>query len=106
MFDPYALGALSPDHHDRLVADLDNFARDAGIQPHWIATPLADEVTATERDYLRAFNRHAAEGEVAGMAYTLKSKLDSVDKRMSMVAGCLVRNFVRARGMTHGEFVF
>ncbi|WP_333884428.1 hypothetical protein [Sphingobium yanoikuyae] len=69
MFDPYALGALGPDHHDRLVADLDNFARDAGIQPHWIGTPLADDVTASERDYLRAFNRHAAEGEVAGLGH-------------------------------------
>lgn len=103
MFDPYALGALQPDHHDRLVADLENFARDAGIQPHWIATPLGEEVSQREVEYLKAFKRHCVEGDVAGLCYSSKAGLVSIDQRMSLLAGCLVRNFVRARVMTLGD---
>lgn len=103
MFDPYAQGALVPDVHERLVADLDNFARDAGIQKHWIATPLGDGVSDWEREYIKAFKRHCVEGSVAGLCYTQKSALASVDQHFSLIAGCLVRNFVRARMMTLGE---
>ena len=42
MANPYATGVLSEEHHHRLVADLANFAKDAGIQPRWIWTALAD----------------------------------------------------------------
>jgi len=36
MLDPYAYGVLTKEHHERLVADLDGFASDAGIPPHWV----------------------------------------------------------------------
>ena len=39
--DPYASGVLHPEVHDRLVKDLDHFARDAHIAPKWICTPAA-----------------------------------------------------------------
>jgi len=99
--DPYAFGALNAEHHARLVADLENYARDAGIQPHWIYHPLPDDVTAAERNYLRHFRKHLA-GESSGLCYTAKAGIDSIDQRMSAIAGCLVRNFIRARVMTVG----
>jgi hypothetical protein len=102
--DPYASGVLVKEHHDRLVADLDNFARDAGIQSRWIYAPLPDTVTEGERAYLKAFRAHCASGAVAGLCYTKKAKLYlPVDQYMSAIAGCLVRNFVRARVMTLGS---
>ena len=102
MVDPYASGVLQREHHDRLVADLDNFARDAGIQPRWIYEPLPKTVSADEIDYLRRFRRHIASGDVAGLCLTRKSGIKSIDQHMSALAGCLVRNFVRARVMTLG----
>jgi len=101
--DPYATGVLKKEYHERLVADLDNFARDAGIQQHWIYTPLPDEVTKVEIDYLKNFRRHMAGHTVAGLCYTKKAKVDSIEERMAAVAGCLVRNFIRARVMTLGS---
>lgn len=103
MFDPYGSGALVPEVHDRLVADIDNFAKDAGIQKHWIATPLGDEVGPKELTYVKAFKRHLAEGDVSGLCYSGKAGITSIDQRMSLLAGCLVRNFVRARVMTLGD---
>jgi hypothetical protein len=101
-FDPYASGVLRKDHHDRLVADLDNFARDAGIVPHWICEPMP-EMDEKLETYLRRFRHHAGEG-VAGVVLSKKSKLPmTVDQYMSAIAGCLVRNFIRARVMTLGS---
>lgn len=100
--DPYASGVLVPEHHERLVADLDNFARDAGIQPHWIHSPLPPTVSEEVRDYLRNFKRHQAQGTTAGLCFTRKSHV-TPDEGLAAIAGCLVRNFVRARVMTLGQ---
>ena len=100
---PYSYGVLQPEHHERLVADLENYARDAGIQPHWIYTPLPDTIGKGEREYLKRFRQHmASQGDVAGLCYTARSGVKSVDQVFSALAGCLVRNFIRARVMTLG----
>jgi hypothetical protein len=100
--DPYAGGALSPEHHERLVADLENYARDAGITPNWICDPMPD-MTEQLETYLRRFRHHAGEG-TAGVLFTKKSKLPlPADQYLSAIAGCLVRNFIRARVMTLGS---
>jgi hypothetical protein len=102
--DPYAPGALSPEHHERLVADLENFARDAGITPNWICDPMPD-MTEQLETYMRRFRHHANEG-VAGVVFTKKSKLPlPADQYLSAIAGCLVRNFIRARVMTLGSVI-
>ncbi|MCL4743823.1 MAG: hypothetical protein KJZ83_00260 [Burkholderiaceae bacterium] len=102
--DPYASGVLDKNVHDRLVADIDNFARDAGVQPHWICSPLPPDVTKSEIGYLRKFRQHmASHGKVSGLCYTKKSGVDAIDQRMAAIAGCLVRNFIRARVMTLGS---
>ncbi len=53
--DPYAPGILKPEVHERLVANLENFALDAGIRPHWIYEPLPASVSPAEVKYLRAY---------------------------------------------------
>ncbi len=103
--DPYAEGVLVPEHHARLVADLDNFAKDAGIQPKWIYSPLPDTFGPEERGYVRHFRKHAAEGTPSGMIYHGPNKGGEVEQRMSALAGCLVRNFIRARVMTLGSVI-
>ena len=102
MLDPYASGVLSKEHHDRLVAGIEGFARDAGIQPKWIWTALANTCGPDEVDYVRKFKRHQAGGEVHGLCYLRKSRDAAPEVRMAAIAGALVRNFVRARVMTLG----
>jgi len=42
--DPYATGLLKPDHHERLVANIAQFARDAGIQLVVVHVPELHEL--------------------------------------------------------------
>ena len=105
MADPYATGVLNKEHHDRLVADLRNFARDAGIQPRWIWTPLADTCGPEEVGYVRQFNRLRAEGVVQGLCFVGGGEEAPVGPRMAAIAGALVRNFVRARVLTVGTII-
>lgn len=102
--DPYKDGVLVKEHHERLVADLETYAKDAGIQPYWIYQALPDHFTKREIDYIRGFRKHAnTPGAVCGLVYTGKNGVGSIEARMSAIAGCLVRNFVRARVMTLGS---
>lgn len=100
MTDPYATGVLVKEHHDRLVANLDEFARDAGIQPKWVWTKLADVCGPDEIEYFRAYRRHRAGGEVQGLIYLRGTPEADPEARMAALAGAFVRNFVRARVMT------
>ena len=101
MTDPFATGVLQKDVHDRLVAGLDGYARDAGIPKPWIWTPLADTCGPEEISWVRRFPHHAGEG-VQGLIYTHISGQGDPETRMAAIAGALVRNFVRARVMTLG----
>jgi len=100
--DPYATGVLFPDVHDRLVADIDGFAKDAGIQRHWLWTPLANTCGESEIEYVRRFRHHRVSGQLHGLCYVGQSKNPDVEDRTFALAGALVRNFVRARVMTVG----
>lgn len=101
--DPFAYGVLKKDVHNRLVADLEGYATDAGIQPHWIYTPLPDTITVAELNWLRDFRKHTVNGTCAGIAYTGKTSLTEIVQRMSLLTGALVRNFIRARVTTLGQ---
>ena len=102
MLDPYASKVLVKEHHERLVAGIEGFARDAGIQPKWIWTKLSDACGPAEVEYVRKFKFHQAGGEVQGVCLLRKSKDVDVSPRMSAIAGALVRNLIRARVMTLG----
>lgn len=99
-FDPYASGVLDKEHHDRLVANLPGYARDAGIQPHWITRKLADTCGKAEVDYVRKFNIHRAECVIQGLCFVRSTPDADPYDRMAAIAGALVRNFVRARVMS------
>ena len=64
--DPYATGMLTKDRHDRLVANLENYAKDTGIQPHWVWTPMEGKATADEKQYLIDFRQHSMRGTRSG----------------------------------------
>ncbi|MCO5157895.1 MAG: hypothetical protein M9945_14295 [Aquamicrobium sp.] len=101
--DPYKDGVLVKEHHERLVADIDNFALDAGIKPHWIYRPLPDDFTKREIDYLKAFRKHIAGATgVSGIVYSGPNGAGKMERRMAAMAGALVRNFIRSRVMTLG----
>ncbi len=101
--DPYASGILKREVHARLVADLDNIARDAAIQPKWIWTPLEQTVSPAEVEWVKRFRYHPHEGR-AGLCLTGKSP-EGVEDRMCAIAGALVRNFIRARVYTVGQLI-
>src|SRR5271166_828251 len=98
--DPYASGVLVKEHHERLVAGLDGYARDAGIHPRWISTKLADVCAPDEMNYVRNFNVIRAEGQLQGLCFVRKTAEADPETHMFAIAGCLVRNFIRARVMT------
>jgi len=102
--DPYASGALNKKIHERLVADLENFAEDAGITPSWITEPLPKTTTQIERDYLRGFKGQFAKG-ISGLCLLSRNEQGQNEIHTAALAGCLVRNFIRARVMTLGTIL-
>ncbi len=62
-------GVLKEEVHGRLVQNLDAYARDAGIQPRWVWTPLAATCGQVEVNYVRQYPTHRAEGLVSGLLY-------------------------------------
>ena len=100
--DPYASGVLEPETHARLVLDIENYARDAGVQPRWIWTALAETVGKAEVEYVRQYKSHGQADGVKGMCCVRKDDHCDPATRMAAIAGALVRNFIRARVMTLG----
>jgi hypothetical protein len=98
--DPYATKVLFPEHHARLVQGLPGYAQDAGIQAHWVWTPLADHVGDIECSYLKKFPILRAAGQVNGLVLTRKTVEADPFEHMSALTGAFVRNFIRARLMT------
>lgn len=97
--DPYASGALKPGPHDRLVADLDRYARDAGIHPKWIMTPLPDVVNDKVFQWVMAFRKH----ETSGLCLT--GDLSKADDAVSAIAGALTRNFILGQVYTLNQAI-
>ena len=91
--------ALREGVHDRMVKNMPNIARDAGIQPEWIATKMEGRCSEAEIDWVRHFKRHAS-AHNAGLIYIGTPKNDPIEDRMALVAGTLTRNFILARVMT------
>jgi hypothetical protein len=95
--DPYAAGVLLPQIHSQLVRDMIAIARDAAIQPDWISSPLKNACGTAEITWVKRFKFHAHEGHT-GLCFIGKNpKVNSIEDRMSAIAGALVRNFIRAR---------
>jgi hypothetical protein len=88
-------GVLDLQKHERLIANRENFARDAGIPVEliWKALPALSE---GEKDWLSTFKRHRLEG-YCGLLITGESPALDPLSRIGAMAGFLTRNFVRAR---------
>jgi hypothetical protein len=104
-FNPYATGVLQEDHHERLVANLDGFAHDAGIHRKWLWTSMAGVCSPDEIDYVRQFNRNRTHGAVYGLCCVGASLKPEPELHMAAMAGALVRNFIRARVITLGSVI-
>lgn len=101
----YASGVLKPEFHDRLVQDIETYAEDASIQAKWIHTPLSEVCGPDEVDWARRFKKWSAQ-DMYGLYWHGKKGLGpDVETRMSAMAGCLVRNFIRARVMTVNQLL-
>jgi len=101
-FEPWfrPLGVLDPERHAQLIAQREEIARDAGIPVHLLWQKLPAALTAAERAWLAGFHRHRARGAAGGRCGLLLTgdapALDPL-QRIGALAGCLSRNFVRAR---------
>lgn len=98
----YKTGVLDPNVHDRLVADIDRWAREAGIPKELIWTPLAASCTDLEIEWVRAFHRHAKAG-VYGLALMGGSRAEGAVEHMMGMVGALVRNFINAQVRTRQQ---
>lgn len=97
--DPYASGVLVKEHHARLVANLEGYATDAGVQPFWLMTSMKDVCSAAEIEFVRTLNFARAANAKFSLAYLGHSANAPVEMRMSAIAAAFVRNFMRARVM-------
>ena len=98
----FKTGVLKEEAHSRLVLNLTQYAKDAGIEPYWVWTPLADVCGEDEAEYLRRYYIHKEEHVISGLLYMRSALGDfpDADKHMAALAGGFVRNFIRARMMT------
>jgi hypothetical protein len=108
-FDPWGSGVLQRQHHDRLVANIDQIAQRAGLgiaNRHLIWTKA--ELNTAEMQFCIAAAEMARTNEAfqlpkIGICYT-KNQADA-EKKMLAMAGLLVRNFVDARVMSRMDIV-
>jgi hypothetical protein len=108
-FDPYASGVLDPQHHDRLVANIDQVAIRAGLgvlHRHliWTSAELSKaEMQIVENAILMA--RHSAPWTAPKLGLCYTKDQHTAEQKMLAIAGLLVRNFVDARVMSRMDVV-
>lgn len=88
-------GVLNAQKHERLILDIDRYARRAGIAPQYIWTSAVQELSAPEVEYLQKCLMLAKNG-TPGLVY---EGAGDPSERMAIMAGALVRAFVDARLM-------
>ena len=99
----YESGVLVPGVHDRIVADIENVALDALIQPEYIWTKLDPSQYGSDVvSYVRRFKFHRQEGT---HGLVLGKTCENPEDTMAAIAGALVRNFIRARVCTLNQVV-
>jgi hypothetical protein len=88
--------ALKQGIHDKLIADLDKFAEEAGVMPKWIEQPLAGGPAECDLQWLKRYKFHTGEGK---SGYLITGNHLDVTDRFAAIAGALVRNWINARVM-------
>ena len=100
----YDAGVLVPEVHSRLVANIDQFAQQAGITEDKIMYRMSRwGCTTAEIDYVRSIRRRASMG-MYGLIYHGPETIP-LTQRMSAVAGACLRNFVEAKVMVLHELL-
>lgn len=105
MIDPYGTGVLTREKHERLVMDLERLCSRAGIggdNNRYVWTPVKGELEAEEISYLQDLKKLVkAEEPKFGFLYkgSGKKQAASIQERMMLMTGCLLRNYVDARLM-------
>ncbi len=89
-------GVLDPERHAALIAHREEIARDAGIPVHLLWQKLPAALGAAERAWLARFHLHRDE-RYCGLLLTGEAPALDPLQRVGAMAGCLSRNFVRAR---------
>ena len=102
---PYATGVLLPSRHAGLVEKLSLYAADAGIRPEHVWTSMRNtEITDAEIDHLMAF-RHNATNGIYGLVLVGKDSQRNIIQTMSLMAGFITRNHIRACVMALAELM-
>jgi hypothetical protein len=89
-------GMLDSDKHRALIARRVEFAKDARIPDRFIWEPLPKAFTEEETDYLQKFKSQRGKGYSGLLLTGSCAKMDPLT-RFWVMAGFLVRNYVRAR---------
>lgn len=92
--------ALDPDIHGRLIAEIDDIARYAGVPRKYIEESMAEFCGDKEIEWVRGYKDHPRQG-VFGLAYV---GVGSTQRMMAMV-GAFTRNFIMARLITMRDIV-
>lgn len=91
---------LDPVVHKRLIAEIEEIAREAGIPRRFIESPLSDVCGAQEIEWVKHYRQHVASGNY-GLCF---AGVDHATKMMAM-CGALTRNFVFARVVTVSQVI-
>ncbi len=89
-------GVLDPKEHGRFIAMRHSFARDANIPMPMLWKSLEGIVSEEERSWVRKFNAHRQQGR-CGLVIVGQKLVPDALTRCGALAGCLSRNYVRAR---------
>ena len=90
---------IDPETHGQLLADVDYYAQLAGIRSQWIWQPLSEWVGPRELAWVSGYRTLATRG-CMGLWFTGKAAPAEGHppvRRMEVIVGTLVRNFVDAR---------
>ena len=89
-------GVLDPERHHSFIQNRELIARDAGIPMPLLWKPLPDAISEAERSWMANYRKHRSEGYCGLLLTGEKPKPDPLT-RIGAIAGCLSRNFIRAR---------
>jgi len=94
------MSVLDPDHHRRLIEELDDVARVAGVPKRYIERSMSEHCSAEEAAWVRDYRLHAAKGQF-GLCYLGSDHT----QRMMAMCGAFVRNYIDARLVTLADLI-
>jgi hypothetical protein len=97
----YESGVLKREHHERMVEDLAEVCKIAGIPKYFTYTAFSDHCGDKEREWLKTI-RSPEDGQ-AGMVFT--GSVVNVEDRMMAIVGACLRNYLDARLVTVQEIL-